>query len=65
MVALTRWMLDVEDNDLIFGLIHRVVDEIWVLPGYHLADAFRRLAPPDSGKQNEVSQGLIDSSTNA
>ena len=65
MVALARRVLDVEDDDLIGCIIHSVIDEVWVLSRYYLADAFSRLAPANFGKQNEVSQGVIDSGTDA
>ncbi len=49
MAALTRLVLHVEDDDLIFCLVHGVVDEIRIFSSYHLADAFSHLSPADFG----------------
>ena len=54
MFALTRGMLNGEDNDFLGRFIEDVIDKIRILARHELADTHDLLTPSDRGKQGEV-----------
>ena len=53
-------MLDIEDDDLLGGIVYRVVNEIGVFWGHEFAHTLCLLKAADIRKQDEVLQALID-----
>ena len=64
MVSLLRGMHNAENNDLLGGIVHGVVDEISIARCHEFAHAFCLLKPADSWKQDEVLQAFINRGTN-
>ena len=54
MLALTRWMLDGEDDNFLGLVVNDVIDQIWIPPRHQLAHALDLLLPPDMRKQNQT-----------
>ena len=54
------WMFDVEDHNLVGGIVHGVINQIKIFFRHHPSDARNVLMAADMREQDQILYGLVD-----